>query len=470
MPAFITESEVENLALGYLSDLGYEVLYGPTIEPEQPAQERQDFGQVVLVGRLRNALGKLNPQASGESLDDAMRQILRVDSPSLVETNRSFHRMVTDGVSVPRRKPDGTQGFQQLRLLDHDDPESNDFLAVNQFTVLENKNHRRPDIVIFVNGLPLAVFEMKNPADEKATAKSAFKQLQTYKQQIPTLFQFNELLIVSDGLTTKVGSLTANWEWFLPWRTADGKTVAPKTELQLKTLVQGAFDKARLLDLIRYFVVFDTSVAPPVKKIAAYHQFGAVNKAVECTLEASRPDGDRRAGVVWHTQGSGKSLSMAFYAGKMVQHPTMENPTVVVLTDRNDLDDQLFGTFSACQGLLRQAPQQAQSRDHLRELLKVGSGGVVFATIQKFFPNKGERYPQLSDRRNVVVIADEAHRSQYDFIDGFARHMRDALPNASFIGFTGTPIELSDKSTPAVFGNYIDVYDVRRAVEDGATV
>ncbi|MEN6640959.1 MAG: type I restriction endonuclease subunit R [Armatimonadia bacterium] len=470
MPAFITESEVERSALGYLSDLGYEVLYGQDIDPEKPAQERQDFGQVVLAWRLRSALGKLNPQADGEALDDAMRQILRVDSPSLVENNHSFHRMVTDGVSVPCRKADGTQGYQQLRLLDHDDPKANDFLAVNQFTVLEDKHHRRPDIVIFLNGLPVAVFEMKNPADEKATAKSAFKQLQTYKKQIPTLFQFNELLIVSDGLTTKVGSLTANWEWFLPWRTADGETVAPKTELQLRTLVQGAFDKSRLLDLIRYFVVFDTSGAAAVKKIAAYHQFGAVNKAVECTVKASRPEGDRRAGVVWHTQGSGKSLSMAFYAGKMVQHPAMENPTIVVLTDRNDLDDQLFGTFSACQGLLRQAPTQAQSRDHLRELLKVGSGGVVFTTIQKFFAGKGEQHPQLSDRRNIVVIADEAHRSQYDFIRGLAKHMRQALPYASFIGFTGTPIELADKSTPAVFGSYIDIYDVARAVEDGATV
>lgn len=345
---------------------------------------------MVLTGRLRSALGRLNPRADTAALGDALRQVLRVDSPSLVENNRASHRMLTDAVPVPCRKADGTQGYQQIRLLDYEDPESNDFLAVNHFSVLEGHNHRRPDIVIFINGLPIAVCEMKNPADEKATAKSAFNQLQTYKQEIPSLFQFNELLVVSDGLASKIGSLTANWEWFLPWRTADGATVAPKTELQLKTLVHGVFDKARLLDLIRYFAVFDTSGAQAVKKVAAYHKFGAVNKAVECTVAAALPDGDRRAGVIWHTQGIGKSLSMAFYAGKLIQHPAMENPTVVVLTDRNDLDDQLFGTFSACQDLLRQKALQAENREHVRELLRVVSGGAVFTTMQKFFPGTGE--------------------------------------------------------------------------------
>jgi len=380
-------------------------------------------------------------------------------------------------------------------VLDFDDADNNHWLAVNQFTVNENNNTRRPDVVLFVNGLPLAVIELKNPADENATIWTAFQQLQTYKQQIPSLFTFNEALVVSDGIQARIGTVTADREWFLPWRTIEGDTLADEALPQLQVLIEGAFEKRRFLDLVHYFVAFeDTGGDTLIKKMAGYHQFHAVNVALEETLRAakwrtalletrehegtyfahkpkdSRP-GDRRIGVVWHTQGSGKSLTMAFYTGRVILHPEMENPTVVVITDRNDLDDQLFGTFARCQDLLRQPPVQAEDRADLREKLRVDAGGVVFTTIQKFFPEeKGDRYPLLSERRNIVVIADEAHRSQYDFIDGFARHMRDALPKASFIGFTGTPLELTDKNTRSVFGDYISIYDIQRAVQDGATV
>jgi type I restriction enzyme R subunit len=349
--------------------------------------------------------------------------------------------------------------------------DNNDWLVVNQYTVIENKNNRRPDVVIFINGLPLGVIELKNTADEKATIHHAFKQFQTYKQDIPALFPYNEILVISDGTQARAGTLTADWERFMPWRTIDGRDVASKGSLELEVLIKGIFEKERFLDLIRHFSVFEIDGASIVKKLAGYHQFHAANKAVEQTLRASSMKGDRRVGVIWHTQGSGKSLTMVFYAGKIIRHAKMANPTLVFLTDRNDLDDQLFGTFALSKDLLRQTPVQAEDRDSLRDLLQVASGGVIFTTIQKFLPeSKGERYPQLSDRRNIIVIADEAHRSQYDFIDGFARHMHDALPNASFVGFTGTPIEKTDRSTPAVFGDYIDIYDIQRAVEDGATV
>ena len=358
-----------------------------------------------------------------------------------------------------------------MQLVDFRDPANNDSVAVNQFTVIEDRNNRRPDIVIFVNGLPLGVFELKNLADENATILDAYKQFQTYKKDIPSLFSCGEVLLISDGIQARVGTLTSGWERFMPWRTIAGDEIAPKGSLELEVLIRGIFEKKRFLDLVRHFVVFEDTGSSLEKKIAGYHQFHAVNKAVECTLEAAAPKGNRRVGVVWHTQGSGKSLTMVFYAGKIIQHPAMSNPTLILLTDRNDLDGQLFGTFSACDGLLRQTPEQAQSREHLQELLRVSSGHVIFTTIQKFLPAaKGERYPCLSDRQNIVVIADEAHRSQYDFIDGFARHLRDALPHASFIGFTATPLEVGDRSTPAVFGDYIDVYDIQRAVEDGATV
>ena len=379
--------------------------------------------------------------------------------------------MLVDGVNVEFTRLDGSIAGAQAQVLDFENPENNDWVAVNQFTVAEGQHTRRPDVVLFVNGLPIAVLELKNPADENATIWTAFNQLQTYKREIANLFVYNALLVVSDGMDARVGSLSADAERFMPWRTVEGEELAPASMPQLQVVIQGLFEKRRLLDFIRFFIVFeDDGSEAPIKKIAGYHQFHAVNKAVQTTLEATRESGDGRAGVVWHTQGSGKSLTMVFYAGRLVLHPKLQNPTIVVITDRNDLDDQLFGTFSRCDELLRQEPVQAVDRDHLQMLLQVSSAGIVFTTIQKFMPAEGDRYPELSDRRNIIVIADEAHRSQYDFVDGFARHMRDALPNASFIGFTGTPIEKADANTRAVFGDYISVYDIQRAVEDKATV
>jgi type I restriction enzyme R subunit len=472
MPVEFAESEVEEAALSWFEELGYSVLFGPDLAPGELFSERGSYQDVVLERRLTDAIARLNPHLPPEAHEEAYRKVTRSDSPSLIARNRAFHKMLVDGVNVEYSKSEGGIAGAQARLIDFDNPDANDWLAVNQFTVVEGQHERRPDIVLFVNGLPLAVIELKNPADESATIWSAFNQLQTYKAQIPSLFTYNELLVISDGVEARLGSLTANKEWFLPWRTIEGDDVAPPTVSQLGVLVKGVFDRERLLEMLRYCIVFeDTEGGTVAKKIAGYHQFHAVREAVNAAVVASRPDGDRRGGVVWHTQGSGKSLTMAFFAGRIVLHPALENPTIVVITDRNDLDDQLFGTFSRCQELLRQTPVQAQSREDLRGLLNVASGGVVFTTIQKFFPEEsGDRQEQLSDRRNIVVIADEAHRSQYDFIDGFARHMRDALPNASFIGFTGTPIELTDKNTRAVFGEYISVYDIQQAVADGATV
>ncbi|HOC43811.1 MAG TPA: type I restriction endonuclease subunit R [Thermoanaerobaculales bacterium] len=487
-----TESVVEEAALAWLEAAGWRVEYGPRIAPGELFAERPDYGQVVLKQRLRDALARLNPELPAEALDDAFRKLNRPEGPTLEARNRALNRLLVDGVTVEYRAPDGNIRGAQARVIDFDEVGNNDLLAVNQFTVVENKHNRRPDIVLFVNGLPLGVVELKNAADEDATIWTAFNQLQTYKAEIPSLFAFNELLIVSDGIQARVGTLTAGREWFKPWRTITGESLADKHLPELQVLVEGLFEPRRFLDMVRDFVVFeDTGDGRVVKKMAGYHQFHAVQMAVEETLRAAKlrtfdrvidsgylvqpmpggKTGDRRIGVVWHTQGSGKSLTMAFYAGRIIREPAMENPTLVVLTDRNDLDDQLFGTFSRCSELLRQPPVQAESRAHLRDLLSVAAGGVVFTTIHKFFPEeKGDRHPVLSDRHNIVVIADEAHRSQYDFIDGFARHMRDALPSASFIGFTGTPIELQDANTRAVFGDYISVYDIQRAVEDGATV
>jgi type I restriction enzyme R subunit len=493
-PAF-NESEVESAALAWLEAIGWQIAHGPDIAPDMPAAERADYGEVVLARRLRDALARLNPEVPAEALEDAFRRLTRPEGADLVQRNRSLHRMLRDGVTVEYRAGDGAIRGAQVRVLDFDDPENNDWLAVNQFTVVENKHERRPDVVLFVNGLPLAVIELKNPADEDATIWTAFQQLQTYKTELPSLFAPNAVLVVSDGVEARVGTVTAGREWFKPWRTVSGESLAAEAMPQLQVVIEGLVDKRRFLDLVRDFLVFeDEGGGRLAKKMAGYHQFHAVQVAVRETLRAAelaraadrvaeergryeagrqpsgRP-GDRRIGVVWHTQGSGKSLTMAFYAGRIIREPAMENPTLVVLTDRNDLDDQLFGTFSRCQDLLRQPPVQAESRAHLRQLLSVQAGGVVFTTIHKFFPEeKGDRHPTLSERRNIVVIADEAHRSQYDFIDGFARHMRDALPHASFIGFTGTPIELADANTRAVFGDYISVYDIQRAVEDGATV
>ncbi|MDD4540208.1 MAG: type I restriction endonuclease subunit R, partial [Lentisphaeria bacterium] len=490
------ESIVEQATLAWLEALGYQILSGPDIAPGEIAAERENYGQVVLERRLRQALQRLNRQVPSDALDEAFRKLTRPASPSLVANNHVVHKYLVDGVPVEYQRADGSIGGDLVRVFDYDEPENNEFLAVNQYTVVEDQHERRPDVVLFINGLPLAVIELKNAATENATIWSAFNQLQTYKRQIPSLFVFNEAMIISDGVQARIGTLTADREWFMPWRTIAGDELADNKLPQLQVLLSGVFEKRRFLDLVRHFIVFeDVGGGVLVKKMAGYHQYHAVNVAVQETVRASRPagelylvqdnvgegtfyarkhpdarPGDRRVGVVWHTQGSGKSLTMAFYAGRVVLHPTMANPTLVVITDRNDLDDQLFGTFARCHELLRQQPVQAQSRANLRELLTTASGGVVFTTVHKFFPTAGSDHPLLSDRRNIVVIADEAHRSQYDFIDGFARHMREALPNASFIGFTGTPIELTDKNTRAVFGDYVSIYDIERAVKDGATV
>ena len=490
-----SESIVEDAALAWLEALGYAVLHGPDIAAGMPGAERSDpdYRDVVLERRVRDALVTLNPALPAEALKDAFRKLTRVDAPSPVERNRALHRMLVDGVTVEYRRKDGSIAGAQARVIDFDKPDNNDWLAVNQFTVAEGQHTRRPDVVLFVNGLPLTVIELKNPADENATVWSAFQQLQTYQAQIPALFATNAALVVSDGVQARIGSLGAGKEWFKPWRTIAGREDASAKLSELQVVLEGVFERRRFLDLLRYFIVFEDAAADGgklVKKMAGYHQFHAVNVAVEETLRAAQAHraaeapgryeagrkpggdpGDRRVGVVWHTQGSGKSLTMAFYAGRVILHPAMANPTLVVLTDRNDLDDQLFGTFARCRDLLRQPPVQAADRVDLRAKLAVAAGGVVFTTIQKFFPEeKGDRHPVLSARRNIVVIADEAHRSQYDFIDGFARHMRDALPHASFVGFTGTPIEQTDANTRAVFGDYISVYDIQRAVVDGATV
>ena len=474
MRQIITESEVEQATLDILSAQGYAIVHGPDIAPDGPNPERQSYADVVLVGRLREAIDRINPKIPAEGKDEAVRKLLRVESPDLLVNNQRLHAMLVNGVDVEYRRDDQVVS-DKIWLFDFANLTKNEFLAVNQFTIIENNHNRRPDIILFVNGLPIVVLELKNPADENATVHSAFKQFQTYKLQIPSLFHFAEVLIASDGFDAKAGTITSDWERFQPWKTVDGKDKAHAAIPQIEVLTKGMLNKTVLLDLIRHFVVFEQEKDSKdgslkiSKKIAAYHQYYAVNKAIDETLRAASAKGDRRCGLIWHTQGSGKSLSMVFYTGKLVL--SLDNPTVMVLTDRNDLDDQLFGTFSRCNELLRQSPVQAETRSQLRDYLKVSSGGVVFTTIQKFLPEeRGDTYPILSDRRNIVVIADEAHRSQYDFIDGFARHMRDALPNASFIGFTGTPIELKDKNTRAVFGDYIDIYDIEQAVHDGATV
>ena len=488
--AYLNEASVEQATLDWLDGLGWHLAHGPDIAPDTPNTERADYGQVVLEHRLRRTLAALNPGLSVEALDDAFRRLTRPGGSTLDARNRAFHRMLVNGVTVEYRDAEGRLRGNQVRVIDFENPANNDWLAVNQFTVTENQNTRRPDVVLFVNGLPLGLIELKNPADEDATIRTAWNQLQTYKAELPTLFAMNEALVVSDGIEARLGTVTAGWEWFKPWRTVTGEKLAYRHLTELQVLLEGVFEPSRFLALLRDFIVFEDDSGALTKKMAGYHQFHAVRVAVDETIRAAelqgaaeltgryeagrRPGGypgDCRIGVVWHTQGAGKSLTMAFYAGAIVREPAMENPTIVVLTDRNDLDDQLFGTFARCQDLLRQPPVQARNRADLRDKLSVSAGGVVFTTIQKFYPEeKGDTHPALSRRRNIVVIADEAHRSQYDFIDGFARHMRDALPNASFIGFTGTPIELQDANTRAVFGDYISVYDIERAVEDKATV
>ncbi|HEY0084453.1 MAG TPA: type I restriction endonuclease subunit R, partial [Allosphingosinicella sp.] len=519
----IAESHVEEAALEWLAEIGYATASGPEIGPDSASPERESYGDVLLAGRLRAAIARLNPSLSADAQADVLAKIRQVETPSAIAENRRLHRYLVEGVPIEVVRADGSIGGEQARLIDLDDPAENDWLAVNQFTVIEDKANRRPDVVVFVNGLPLGVIELKNPGSEQATLDDAFQQLQTYREQIPSLFRTNAALLISDGIAARVGSLTADRERFMPWRTIDGETIAPKGAPELETVLKGVFRPETFLRLIADFTLFADTGETTVKIIAGYHQFHATLRAVAATVRAlpndsagrfapkrnpdaygmqraaastparenprgyglpaaaDHPPGDKRIGVIWHTQGSGKSLLMAFYAGIIAKHPAMENPTLVVLTDRNDLDDQLFATFGMARDLIRQTPRQAGDRDDLRKLLDRQSGGVIFTTLQKFAPEPGQAaIGTLTDRRNVVVIADEAHRSQYglrakvskegDVSYGFAKHMRDALPNASFIGFTGTPIEAEDVSTRAVFGDYIDVYDIARAVEDGATV
>jgi type I restriction enzyme R subunit len=517
----VTESHIEEFVIELLQNQGYEYIYAPDIALDGERPERENYGQVILLERLRKAVRRLNLSIPADHQEEAVREIQRIASPELIANNETFHRYLTEGVPVSYQK-EGSERGDLVWLVDFENPLNNDFVVCNQFTVIENNHKKRPDVLLFVNGLPLVLVELKNAADENATVQSAFRQIETYKAQIPSLFTYNALLIISDGLEAKTGSLSAGLSRFLAWKSADGKAEASHLISQLETMITGMLNKETLLDLIRHFIVFEKSkqedpktgivTINTVKKIAAYHQYYAVNRAVESTLRASgyakdefgnlqqepparygllgvdnQPIGDRKGGVVWHTQGSGKSLSMVFYTGKLVL--AMDNPTIVVITDRNDLDDQLFDTFAASKQLLRQTPIQAENRSHLKDLLKVGSGGIVFTTIQKFNPEEGNVYDLLSDRENIIVIADEAHRTQYGFkaktindkneagdvigkkiVYGFAKYMRDALPNATYLGFTGTPIESTDVNTPKIFGNYVDIYDVAQAVEDGSTV
>jgi type I restriction enzyme R subunit len=493
MSKILYESEIEQIALELLRDEnGYTVLYGPDLI--EGANPERIYSEVILQARLRAAIDRINPHIPTEAREDAFKKALRAPALTIIDNNEAFHCLLTEGVDIKFSVGDGKSRTDKVWLVDFANPDNNEFIAVNQFTVIEGQANKRPDIVLFINGLPLVVMELKNAADENADVQAAFHQLQTYQQVIPSLFTTNAFLVISDGWFAKAGTISSDYARFMEWKSVDGaRAVDSAHEPEMEPLIKGLLNKKTLLDVIRHFIVFEKTKEKTIKKVAAYHQYFAVNKAIASTIRASasergsfvsehpavyglpsverQPKGDKRAGVVWHTQGSGKSLSMVFYAGKLVLAEELNNPTLVVLTDRNDLDQQLFETFSNCQQLLRQTPAQAANRDDLKKLLSVASGGIVFTTIQKFLPEEtGAKYPTLTERRNVVVIADEAHRSQYDFIDGFARHMRDALPNASFIGFTGTPIEKEDKNTQAVFGDYIDVYDIQQAVADGATV
>ncbi len=518
----IAENTIESFAIELLDKLGYEYTYAPNIAPDGKTPERETYEQVLLVDRLKKAVNRINKSIPANAQAEAIKEIQRIASPELLANNEVFHRFLTEGIPVSKHV-NGDERGDRVWLIDFKNPYNNDFVVANQFTVVENNNNKRPDIILFVNGIPLVVIELKNAADENTTIHSAFKQIETYKAIIPSLFTYNGFVIISDGLEAKAGSISAAFSRFMAWKSADGKAEASHLVSQLETLILGMLNKETLIDLIRHFIVFEKSkredpetgviTITTVKKLAAYHQYYAVNRAVESTIRASgisikespfraftetpesyglpgvkkQPVGDRKGGVVWHTQGSGKSLSMVFYTGKIVL--AMDNPTIVVITDRNDLDDQLFDTFAASKQLIRQEPVQAEHRNQLKELLKVGSGGVVFTTIQKFQPENGNVYELLSKRENIVVIADEAHRTQYGFkaktiddknekgdvvgkkiVYGFAKYMRDALPNATYLGFTGTPIESTDVNTPAVFGNYVDIYDIAQAVEDGATV
>lgn len=466
----INEAIVEDATLDIFRSLGYHTLYGPEIGPGGDPEERSGWDEVILTQRLNDAVARINRDLPQEAVNAVVTQVLRAESQNTLAENLRVHQLITQGVPVEYRHADGAIRHGLAWLIDFDDPNNNDWLALNQFTIVDEGRNRRPDVVVFVNGLPLGLFELKNPGDENATLKGAFNQIQTYRNDISSLFTANAVCVVSDGLGALMGSFSAGFEHYAPWKTIEGRTVVTD-RTPLEVLIRGVFEPARFLDLLRNFIVFSDEPKGLVKRVAKYHQYWAVNAAIESTIEASRPDGDRRGGVVWHTQGSGKSLEMLFYAAKAMRAEELANPTVVLTTDRNDLDDQLFGEVFAPARILPEAPQQASSRAEMRQLLERASGGIIFTTIQKFAPDeKGDAHPLLTDRRNVIVIADEAHRSQYDFLDGYARHLRDALPNATYLGFTGTPIESTDKSTKAVFGDYVDIYDLTRAVEDGATV
>ncbi len=505
----ITEDQLEQLCIDWFKETGYQYANGYDIAPDGASPERADYRQILLTERLLSQLKVINPQLPEEALEYAVSAVSQPETPILSKNNKLFHQYLLEGVKV-EYKENGEDKVDYVRLIDFSSVANNQFLIVNQFTITGTKGNRRPDVLVFINGIPVAVIELKNPATENATIDSAFNQLLTYKEQIPDLFTFNEALVISDGFAAKVGSLTANKERFLPWRTVKDEDDKPVMEYQLETVVRGFFDPELFLDYIHHFVLFEESNGELIKKIAAYHQFHAVRAAVEATVVASRKaadgngieepradyhkkvkPGSGKAGVVWHTQGSGKSISMVCYAGKLMAQPQMNNPTVVVVTDRNDLDGQLFNTFSMASEALKQTPVQAEDRDSLRDILtSKQSGGIVFTTIQKFALLAGEtEHPVLSGRSNIVVVSDEAHRSQYGdkaryveikdkdgnvvdskYVYGYSKYMRDALPNASFIGFTGTPISAEDKDTRAVFGDYVSIYDIQDAVEDGATV
>lgn len=496
------ESHLEEATLEWFEELGYETVFGPDISPDGDYPEREDYSDVVLADRLREAISQINPRLPQDALEDVLRQVTVPQSPSLLMNNKVFQKMITDGVDVQVKQPDASYRTEKAYVFDFDKPLNNEFMVAHQLTVIEHGVEKRPDVVVFVNGIPLVVIELKSASDENVDITDAYNQLQTYKMAIPSLFTYNSFLVTSDGINARAGTLTSNEDRFMTWRTIDGDDVAPLSIPQLEVLIKGMFQRDRLLDIIRHFVLFQSDGKDTIKILAGYHQYHAVNKAVESTERATMESGDRRIGVIWHTQGSGKSLSMVFYAGKLVISEELENPTIVVITDRNDLDDQLFGTFLKSKDLLRSTPVQATDRANLRELLNNRtSGGVIFTTIHKFSPLAdelgedslgmvAEKSPDyqgnsmvLTDRKNVIVMADEAHRSQYGFgadivkgdnkADvkyGYAKYMRDSLPNASYIGFTGTPVELTDKNTRAVFGDYIDVYDMTRAVQDGTTV
>jgi len=509
----ITEDKIETFAIEVLQSMGWEYVHGLAIAPGAEQAERENFEQIVLVDRLRKSVAVINPNIPNDAQEQAIQKVLRIYSPELLHNNETFHQLLVEKVKIPYQQ-DGFERSYEVALIDFENPWNNEFLCLNQYTIVEKNQNKRPDVLLFVNGLPLVVIELKNAADENATMRKAFDQLQTYKSTIPSLFTYNAICVISDGMECKAGSLSAGYSRYMTWKTADGRKEASRFIPQLEILLKGMLNPSTLLDLVRNFIVFEksTKVEPlaksrdegigkdaktgitqieTVKKLAAYHQYYAVNKAVQSSIIASGANGDKKGGVVWHTQGSGKSLSMVFYSGKLITAPEMQNPTIVVITDRNDLDDQLFDTFANSKQLLRQEPVQAKDREQLKELLKVASGGIVFATIQKFLPEDQKSvYEQLSERKNIVVIADEAHRTQYGFeasikevkdketkekigeriAYGFAKYMRDALPNATYIGFTGTPIEGTDVNTPQVFGQYVDVYDISQAVADGATV